>query len=78
MATRRIGLEVGKSYTLTVGTENTIVTALASAWAEARIAELEATLKRVVLVLGGGDGDDPVALAKSIVAELLAYEDHNK
>lgn len=45
---------------------------------EKRIAELEETLKHVVLVLGGGDGDDPVALAKSIVAQLLAYEDHAK
>ncbi len=48
MTTQRIGIEVGKSYTWTRGNEQTIVTALASPWAEQRIAELEDALRRVV------------------------------
>ncbi len=45
MTVRRIGLEVGQAYTLTVGHEQTVVTALASPWAESRIAVLETALR---------------------------------
>ena len=54
MTTTRIGIEVGKSFSRTYGGETLVVTAIASPWAEARIAELEAALK---LIASGMQGD---------------------
>lgn len=47
MPVRRIGIEVGKSYSWTRGDDQIEVTALASPWAENRIAVLEAALREI-------------------------------
>ncbi len=62
MPVRRIGIEVGKSFSWARGDDQIEVTALASTWAENRIAELEAALTHAVEIAEnkriGGTWDD--------------------
>ena len=75
--TVRIGLEVGRSYTLTSGPDQTIVTALSSPWAESRIAELETVLRDIAMLATQqvAGADDPLLTIERLARNALSRQE---